>query len=140
MSATLTGRVQRDVLKKLHFPPTDYIKLNMGNERPNVSLTMRMIENSLNSLTDLDFIVPRGIQNVDDIPKTFVYADNIVSGIDIEDYLTERLPENMWGLGMVRCYNAAFSSDYRKAVMDLFKQGRIRILICTDAAGMVRFF
>lgn len=122
MSATLTGWVQQDVLKTLHFPPTDYIKLNMGNEWPNVSLTMHMIENPLNSLTDLDFIMPWGIQNIDNIPKTFVYVDNIVNGIDIEDHLTEHLPESMWGLGIIRCYNAAFSLDYQKAVMHLFKQ------------------
>jgi len=30
------------------------------------------------------------------------------------------------------------SKKYRKRVMRLFREGKIRILVCTDAAGMVR--
>ncbi|KAJ6620873.1 hypothetical protein B0H10DRAFT_2019831 [Mycena sp. CBHHK59/15] len=35
-----------------------------------------------------------------------------------------------------RPYNAALSKEYRRKAMTLFKEGTIRILVCTDAAGM----
>ncbi|KAJ7319128.1 P-loop containing nucleoside triphosphate hydrolase protein, partial [Mycena albidolilacea] len=33
-------------------------------------------------------------------------------------------------------YNAALSKEYRKKAMEKFKEGTVRILVCTDAAGM----
>jgi superfamily II DNA/RNA helicase len=59
-------------------------------------------------------------------------------GTEIKVHLTELLPEHLRQLGLIQPYNACFSKEYWKAVMEEFKVGRVRILICTDAAGMVR--
>jgi hypothetical protein len=98
---------------------------------------MRAIEHPMNTFADLDFVIPAGVQNASAINKGFIYADNYGSGVSIIDRLTEQLPENMRGLGLIRPYNAAFSKAYRREVMRLFKLGTIRVLVCTDAAGMV---
>lgn len=137
MSATLPERVRIDVINKLHFDRSNYTYLNIGNDRPNVSLVVRAIHNPINSFTDLDFLIPAGASNPTDVPKSFVYADNITIGSDIMEHLYDISPDGFREGGIIRTYSAAFSQKYRQNVMRLFKAGVIRILICTDAAGMV---
>ena len=139
MSATLPDRVQKDVLKKLQFEEKKYIYLNLGNDRPNVSLVVRSIQNTIASYTDLDFLVPKEVHEVSEVKKTFIYSDNITVGSDMMEHLYEISPESFREAGIIRTYSSAFSAKYRRQVMNLFKAGVVRILICTDAAGMVRF-
>jgi superfamily II DNA helicase RecQ len=137
MSATLGRRVRRDVLHKLQFDENDFLDLNLGNNRSNVSIVVRAIQNPMNTYTDLDFLIPDGVTNPSDVKKAFVYADSVSVGVDIEDRLYSRSPAIFRETGIIRPYSAAYSSKYRKNTMALFKTGVIRILICTDAAGMV---
>jgi superfamily II DNA helicase RecQ len=140
MSATLAPRVRKDVLLKLQYDKTNYIDLNVGNDRPNVSIVVRAIQNQMNTYSDLDFLVPDSIQRPEDIKKTFLYVDNVSTQVDIEERLYECLPASFRAQGVIRPYSATFSSEHRTKVMSLYKEGIIRILICTDAAGMVLFF
>ncbi|KAH7904036.1 hypothetical protein BJ138DRAFT_1019697, partial [Hygrophoropsis aurantiaca] len=71
------------------------------------------------------------------IKKIWIYADNISVGGDIIDYLRTRLPEHLHGV--VRPYNAVLGHEYCSEAMKEFRAGNIRILVCTDAAGMVCF-
>jgi hypothetical protein len=50
------------------------------------------------------------------------------------------LPETLRDSGIIRPYNAAYTAAHRKQKMKLFKEGVIRILVCTDAAGMVSYW
>jgi superfamily II DNA helicase RecQ len=135
LSATLSPRIRADVASKLRMK--DYVWLHVGNDRPNVSLVVRAIHSSMNSFTDLDFVIPENTTLPQSISKTFIYTDNINEGIDIQTYLTSKLPLDMQKKNIIRPYNAAFDSEYRRAAMEMFRNGETRILICTDAAGMV---
>lgn len=73
------------------------------------------------------------------IKKAFVYTDDIKEGGKLTDYLNGRVAEPYRDRGLVRPYNASMTMEYRADLMRLFKAGVVRILICTDAAGMVRF-
>jgi superfamily II DNA helicase RecQ len=139
MSATLPERVRKDVLVKLQFDQKRFTYLNLGNDQPNVSLVVRAIQNPMNTYSDLDFLIPKGVRNASEVRKVFVYADNVAGGLDMVDYIDGLLPTEMQGRGIVRPYNAALSKECRDLVMDLFKAGIVRILVCTDAAGMVGF-
>ena len=55
----------------------------------------------------------------------------------LTDVLRKRNPE-LASEGIIRPFNATLSHEYREEAMDQFRDGRIRILVCTDAAGMVR--
>ncbi|KAI0309578.1 P-loop containing nucleoside triphosphate hydrolase protein [Amylostereum chailletii] len=136
VSATLTPRVRRDVISKLQYDPANYLFIDLGNERPAVSQIVRAIEHPLNTYADLDFVVPQDVQVITNIPKTFLYTDDIPGGSAIVDYLNARVPESFRNFGLIRPYNAAMSSKYRKNAMTLFKAGIIRVLVSTDAAGM----
>ncbi|KAH7917338.1 P-loop containing nucleoside triphosphate hydrolase protein [Leucogyrophana mollusca] len=115
-----------------------YVSIDEGNDRANVSIVVRAIHNPLNTYSDLDFVVPPGIISASQIDKSFIYADNIAVGTEIIDHIEEILPQELRGLGLIRPYNAAHSKEYRQQVMEEFKQGNVRILVCTDAlaAGM----
>lgn len=136
MSATLAARLRDDVLGKLQFGK-DYISIDEGNDRPNVSIVVRGIQYALNTYADLDFVVALFKKDPFQIPKTFIYADNIAVGQQIIEHLTNLLPESFRLSGLIRPYNAAYSSAYRKEVMEQFWKGLVRVLVCTDAAGMV---
>ncbi|KAL6299962.1 P-loop containing nucleoside triphosphate hydrolase protein [Sparassis latifolia] len=134
--ATLTAKVRPDIHSKLHFPKTGSQFINVGNDRPNVSLVVRACEHPMNSFADLDFIIPGVVHTATDVPKTYLYCDNINTGTEIMDYLTTRLrachhedplsPGSI-DVGIICPYNATMSNGY---------SGAIRILVCTDAAGM----
>jgi superfamily II DNA/RNA helicase len=96
------------------------------------------MEHPANSLRDLDFLVLTDMSSLNDIDKCFLYSDNIKSGASITDYLNKRVDPKFHRHGLIRPYNASMSKKYRKRVMRLFREGKIRILVCTDAAGMVR--
>ncbi|KAJ7258002.1 P-loop containing nucleoside triphosphate hydrolase protein [Mycena rebaudengoi] len=134
LSATLPARIRIDVLSKLQFGK-DYVNIDIGNDRPNVSIIIRAIQHPLNTYADLDFVVV-GPDLPSQIPLTFIYADNIATGVDIIDHLNALLPPEYREQGIIRPYNAALSKEYRREAMRQFKAGEIRILVCTDAAGM----
>lgn len=164
MTATLTAWVRRDLHRVLHFPRLGSQFVNLGNDRPNVSIVVRACEHPQNLYADLDFILPSSIASPADIPKTYLYVDDIKLGSEIIDYLNAQLTARAPSLakyGLIRPFNATLSHDYRHAAMKAFRaqplsvsspagtidtiggnaselQQCIRVLVCTDAAGMVR--
>lgn len=115
MSATLPAQVHDDVLHKLQYNRKTYLDLNVGNDRPNVSLVVRAIQNPMNTFTDLAFVVPEGITDSNQIKKTFIYADDVNVGADIQDYLYSRCPESWRDLGddgPIWPYSAVFSPEH----------------------------
>ncbi|KAJ6617351.1 P-loop containing nucleoside triphosphate hydrolase protein [Mycena sp. CBHHK59/15] len=136
VTATLTPRVHQDLLTKLQFNPRDYLFCTIGNDRPNVSQVIRALEHPANSYRDLNFVVPSSMTRPTDIKKIFLYTDDIQDGGKIIDYLNGRVDSAHRSHGLIRPYNSGMSPKYRAEVMSLFKAGIIRVLVCTDAAGM----
>ncbi|PIL24782.1 transporter [Ganoderma sinense ZZ0214-1] len=151
VSATLTPRVVRTIHRSLYFTQSEaqWRFINKGNDRSNVSLVVRACEHPLNSYADLDFLIPSDLRGPLDIPKTYLYVDNISIGSEIIDYLNAkiraRISSEESGMsrkarkrlrGVVRPFNATLSSGYRTRAMARFRTGHVRILVCTDAAGM----
>ena len=137
MSATLSERVRLDVLEKLQFKEGEFVNLDIGNDRHNVSLVVRAIHNPMNTYSDLDFLIPVGAKDPSEVKKAYVYADQINAASDIEERLYSISPDSFRHAGIIRPYSAAYSSEYREGVMTMFKAGIVRILVCMDAAGMV---
>ena len=138
MSATLPARVRDDVLTKLQFDVKDYEDIDEGNDRKNVSIVVRAMHHPMNTYRDLRFVIPEGVQSIDQVKKTFIYADSIAEAEEIENYLYSLCPKELREQGFIRPYSAAYpQAEYRNIAMEKFKGGEVRVLICTDAAGMV---
>ncbi|KAH9939562.1 P-loop containing nucleoside triphosphate hydrolase protein [Amylocystis lapponica] len=148
VTATLTPRVRRDIHVKLNFPKRGSRFFNTGNDRPNVSIVVRAAQHAMNSFEDLNFVIPTVINGPLDIPKTYIYVDNISVGSDVVDFLVDKVQSRLRRDGtaydsdhtlpstIIRPFNATFSQPYREEAMQQFRDGRIRVLVCTDAAGM----
>ncbi|KAJ7679244.1 P-loop containing nucleoside triphosphate hydrolase protein [Mycena polygramma] len=136
VSATMTPRVHQDLISKLQMDPNDHLFCSIGNDRPNVAQIVRALEHPANSYRDLDFMVPSTMERPEDVELAFLYTDDIKDGGKIIDHLNARVKSTYRARGLVRPYNAGMSPKYRAAVMALFKAGIVRILVCTDAAGM----
>ncbi|KAJ7841970.1 P-loop containing nucleoside triphosphate hydrolase protein [Mycena leptocephala] len=135
VTATLTPRVHQDLIVKLQFDPKNYVFCNIGNDRPNVSQIIRSMEHPANSYRDIDFMVDPEAEPKD-IKLSFLYSDDIADGGKLVDHLNGQVNPAYRSRGLVRPYNAGMSREYRAHVMALFKAGIVRILVCTDAAGM----
>ncbi|KAJ7171553.1 P-loop containing nucleoside triphosphate hydrolase protein, partial [Mycena crocata] len=94
------------------------------------------MEHPANSLRDLDFVVPGDMTGPADIKLAFVYSNDIKDGGKIVDHLNGRVCPAYRDMGLIRPYNVGMSREYRAQVMAFFKAGVIRVLVCTDAAGM----
>jgi hypothetical protein len=84
--------------------------------------------------SDLRFVIPAQVGNANDLKKSWIYADNIETSSEIIDYLRTLLPSSLHST--VRSYNAIHSIEYHDKVMAMFRAGEVRVLVCTDAAGM----
>ncbi|EJF56898.1 P-loop containing nucleoside triphosphate hydrolase protein [Dichomitus squalens LYAD-421 SS1] len=149
VSATLSPRVVRAIWASLHFSQSDTQSRyeNEGNDRANVAIVVRACEHPLNTYADLSFVIPPTLESINDIPKTYIYVDNIATGGEIIDYLNRQLekhrdlatapaPLHDSFCGIIRPFNATLSHRYRTLAMSYFREGRIHVLVCTDAAGM----
>lgn len=165
VTATLTARVRRDLHNVLHIPKGSSRFINIGNDRPNVAIVVRACQHPQNTYLDTDFIIPDQLASPSDIPKTYFYVDNIATGNEIVEHLTSLIQKRNPSLPaseLVRPFNATMSHEYRQDAMAAFRanppadwQGPgpatatasssqpknseeyVRILVCTDAAGMV---
>ncbi|KDN49102.1 hypothetical protein RSAG8_02455, partial [Rhizoctonia solani AG-8 WAC10335] len=136
LSATLTPRLIRDITSSLDMKYGNYSMINEGNERPELMLAARKCQYPMNSFQDLRFLLNSSISQPTQVPKTFIFIDSKQEGRDALKALNSFLPPNLSSLGIIRTFSARHSSKYRADTMNLFRIGVIRILICTDAAGM----
>ncbi len=111
VSATLTPRVKEDIIGKLQLKD-NHIYINIGNNRPMLRRLFEAMEHPMKSHRDLNFLIPTTINSPVDIPKTFLYTDDIKEGVAITDYLNVNVPEPLRTMGLVRPYNAAMSKKY----------------------------
>ncbi|KAL1699002.1 P-loop containing nucleoside triphosphate hydrolase protein [Schizophyllum commune] len=98
VSATLTRRVRRNVVDTLQLNRSStrpYLWLNAGNDRPNIAFIVRPMHHTMTSYRDLDFVIPTGASKADDIPKTWIYADNINAGYAIVQHLRSLAPAHL---------------------------------------------
>ncbi|KAB5587900.1 hypothetical protein CTheo_8658 [Ceratobasidium theobromae] len=135
LSATLTPRVRRDLVPKLNLS-TDHVLINEGNHKPNLTIAVLRCKYTLKSLHDLAFVIPDSTFHPFDIPKTLVYTDNIDTGRQIVQFLTSLLPDHLRNAGIIRPYNSRHTQEYRALAMQQLREDNIRVLVCTDAAGM----
>ncbi|KAG9093302.1 ATP-dependent DNA helicase sgs1 [Ceratobasidium sp. 370] len=137
LSATLTPRIIQHISLNLDMKMGNLALINEGNERPELALAIRKCKHPMNSFRDLGFLFAGpALYHPLDIPKTFVFINSKKEGHRAIRILNSFLPSNLSSLGLIRPFNARHSPQYRVDAMQRFKSGDIRILVCTDAAGM----
>ena len=137
-SATLPGHVL-DVVKKELQLASDTVVIALSNERKNIALSTRAMKFDKESKADLRFSVPNGTSQPTDIPITLIYVNTRIECEDICDVLNTYLPQGM-PEDTVSFYHSKIGHDRKRELEEKLRSGEVRILVCTDAVGMVSEF
>lgn len=142
VSATFRPKVKQDALSTLGFPadPADYVPINVSNERVNVYVGVCPMKFPSSTFRDLSILVPPDETDAKKIPKAIVYIDDVVEVTLAVIALNRFLHPSLQKQGLIRPVNAWLPASYRSKAMDKFLAGEVRILVCTEAAGMVCLF
>ncbi|KAJ3473861.1 hypothetical protein NLI96_g12785 [Meripilus lineatus] len=134
-SATLSGKLCGDVMGILEMDRKRTKFIRRSNDRSNVFIDVRKIEQSLSSFRDLMFLIPEDWKPSDGLPKFLIFFDNITESIAASEALRARLPEKyrdklVW-------FNSNNTQNFREVSMDKFRKGKdLWALCCTDSFGM----
>lgn len=136
LSASFTPRIANDTSEIYpHHKPT--IDTTVSPRRNNVNIIVSHIEEP--GIQPLLRLIPEGISDPLDIPKTIVFHDRIDPGIHIARRLRAHLPSEVAGIpskSIVPCVFDCMDLKARTKALSDFREGRARILVCMDAWGL----
>lgn len=133
-SATLPPAALEEINAKLHINIGTTYFINLGNDRPNISTEIHEIKGS----TDFDALYqyfPENVTSPADLQKTLIFT-NVVNHTQqicrqLRKHFGHQLRQSIDYLHRHRTAKA------KQRVMRRFRKGKIKILIATEAAGMV---
>lgn len=135
-SATLPDHVLSDVRSKLRLSDKA-VMVRLTNERPNIALSVRRMQHSDKSKADLQFLIPEHAKSTEDIPITLVYCNQRTTTEDCADHLRDWAEDQGIPRECIAFYHALIGETEKRDIEEQLEQGKIRILICTEALGMV---
>jgi superfamily II DNA helicase RecQ len=135
-SATLPPLILSHVHKIMHMSKNTTYHLNLGTDRPNIAWFVRMMRGGKSDLEALAFLIPNATDDeILDLVQTMVFFDDINLSLQALKYLRSLLPPDM--RRQIAVYNSRRSRRSKERVLHKFREGRIMILLTTEAAGMV---
>lgn len=137
-SATLPPAVLAEVRKSVHMNADTAYHINIGTDRPNIAWFVHHMKAAKTDLEALEFLIPPhdSEEAVVNLTQTMVFFDDINLSMDALKYLRERLPRR--SRGEIAIYHSRRSKRSKRIIMEKFRTGEIKILLTTEAAGMVR--
>lgn len=133
-SATLAPQPLREVRTKLAIDPEMSFYLNLGNDRPNIAMSVQQIE----AADDYEALRPLLAQDVltrDDFIKLMVFVNTRNATQTVCRHVRLFYPKHL--RSCIDYLHAHRTARAKKRVMRRFRQGKIKVLIATEAAGMV---
>ncbi|KAJ7195842.1 P-loop containing nucleoside triphosphate hydrolase protein [Mycena pura] len=134
-SATLPTHVLDDVCAKLKISK-DAVKVSLSNARPNVALSVRKIVHPDETKADLRFLIPEIATVAADIPVAPAYFNQRLGTEDACDRLQSWATSVGIDSSAIGFYHAKIGTAQKRQLEGMLRDGRIRILCCTDAVGM----
>lgn len=137
-SATLTASSLDHARKIMQVDSSSSYHLMLGIDRPNIAWSVRHMERG-KDLESLKFIIPPCEADSDvAIPliSTMVFFDDISLAMAAMVYLQDLLPQSYHQ--KLAIYNSRRTPRAKRKVMKRFRNQEIKILLTTEAAGMVR--
>ncbi|KAJ7107207.1 P-loop containing nucleoside triphosphate hydrolase protein [Mycena crocata] len=134
-SATLPTHVLDKVCAKLKIGK-DAVHISMSNARPNIALSVRKIVHPDDTKADLRFLFPPGAAVAADVPISLVYCNTRIETEDSCDQLKSWAKDLGIDPSGIAFYHAKIGTARKREIERLLREGKIRILCCTDAVGM----
>ena len=133
-SAMLASPALRDINSKLHIDINTSYFINLGNNRPNISTEVHEIKGS----TDFDALFtyfPVNASSPNDLKKTIIFTNVVNHTQKISQELRKQFgPCNQQSINYLHHHRTAKAKQW---VMQRFREGKIKILVATEAAGIV---
>lgn len=115
--------------------PTTLIKNSM--DRRNVYMcAIPITPREIATRQDLQNWIPKNCRDPGRIPKTMVFIDSKRMVCDTADLLEACLHPELRGRNIIMDYSTIISVEQRKEIIKGFHAGIIRVLVCTEAAGI----
>lgn len=133
-SATLTPLALREIQQKLHISSTESFFINLGNDRPNITPQVRHMKNARDYSALLE-LVATSVTTPEDLAKTIIFVDSLQKTLEIQRFLRRHLPASCHHA--IEIFHALRSQQSKAHSLAQFRGGQVRILVATEAAGMV---
>jgi len=137
LSATLPDHILDDIRAKLQLSKSAQM-VQVTNARPNVALSCRTLKHPENSKADLRFLIPPSATIPEEIDMTLVYCNQRTTCEDAVDRIRLWLKDEGISASCVAFYHAKIGESRKRELEEKLRTGDVRILVCTDAVGMVR--
>ena len=135
-SATLPPIVLAQVQKTLLMDSESTFHVNQGTDRPNITWFVRRMTAAKSDLASLSFLISSDEDgNILSLRQTLVFFDDIKVSLQALKWFREHLPESLHS--QIAAYSSRRSMNSKKIVLKDFRDGKIKILLTTEAAGMV---
>ncbi|KIY65774.1 P-loop containing nucleoside triphosphate hydrolase protein [Cylindrobasidium torrendii FP15055 ss-10] len=135
MSATLPQEVVADIKQKVGFGE-NVARIELSNSKPNIALSVRIMQHSEESLADLMSLIPHDATTPEDIPQTIIYTKTRQEAHRVQDFLRRncagRFPANIFEF-----YESKVGDRAKERIEKQLETGELRIVIATKALGMV---
>jgi bloom syndrome protein len=125
-----------EVCSSLNLDIDDSFYVNLGNDRPNItSSVFRMNGGKDYTAVDAHLPNPDDVKSAADLPKTIIFT-NVVKKTQVLCRHVRRRYSHL-PHGAVEFLHAHRTAKAKRRIMKQFRKGKIKILIATEAAGMV---
>ena len=137
-SATFCPSSLSDVCARMNVNIEKSFFLNLGNRRPNITTSVVQMDNAKDFKALLNVLPTPEEIFLPSSPKTLVFANTV----KVTQSLVQEVRDH-YGSALhdkVDFLHAHRTKKAKNRVMKCFRRGQVRILIATEAAGMVSFF
>jgi hypothetical protein len=142
LSATFPPHVVRYVAKTMGMPvPTHMITVDGRRSNINLVVSPQLPGKGIQQLHD---IIPEGIKDIKDIPKTLIFVDTVLEARNIARSMRRCLWSRYGGANRLQCrtgriirsYYSCLSKRTKDTTLEWFRNGTTRITIATDAFSL----
>lgn len=135
-SATLPPATIVDLQRRFSMKTDEIFMLNLGNGRPNIHKSVRFITSAKDFSALLDLLEkPDDVKSKHDIKKTLIFTNEVLPAQQIVEYLRKHYGPKFEV--RIDYLHSRRTRDAKRLVIERFQSGSIRILVATEAAGMV---
>ncbi|KAJ7066255.1 P-loop containing nucleoside triphosphate hydrolase protein [Mycena amicta] len=136
LGATATGpdEVLDDIIDNLGIPAATP-RIRVSNAKPNVSLSVRILQHEPESFADLFLLFPDDPSTPDDFPQTLIYANTRQDAEKIQDFLRDNTPDEIEAAAF-EFYHRLIAEDEKISIQERIASGQLRGVSATDALGL----
>ncbi|KAJ7135485.1 P-loop containing nucleoside triphosphate hydrolase protein [Mycena crocata] len=134
-TATAPYHVIRDILDNLGLP-SDTARIQVSNEKLNVSLSVRILQQEPDSYTDLLFLFDDDAVGAEGFLQSLIYTNNRQDTEKIQDFLRDNAPASIDAVKAFEFYHRYIDEDEKDSVQDRIEEGELRGVSATDALGI----